>query len=467
MAEGEAPQINRQLSRSLSTRLLLLTTGFVMLAEVLIFLPSVAQFRVDYFRQRMEAGHLALLAIDASRGQIIGIDLQSELLRQAGALGISSMQPGRPMFTLGPEMPGHIETLYDLRMPMYLDLVQDAMRTLTGEGNRIIAVTGYSPADPSVTLEVVLEEQPLREAMRQYALNIFWLSLVISAITAALVFFSLQWLMVRPMSRLTANMIAFQAAPDDTSRIISPSGRPDEIGQAERTLADMQAQLHESLSEKARLAGVGEAVTKISHDLKNILTTAQLESDRLEMKADEETRKMTSGIVRALDRAVDLCTKTLKFAKEGPVAAMPRKLPVRRTLEDSVDPAMAQFEGTAVLVQANPTLTWVFDPDLTARALDNLVRNALGAGATEVMITVEPDDGILKLMIEDDGPGLPEKAKENLFQPFQGSARAGGTGLGLPIALECVQAQGGTLDLVRTSDLGTTFLMVLPGGEMA
>ena len=460
--QTEAQKAPRQLSRSLSTRLLLLTTGFVMLAEVLIFVPSVSQFRADYFRQRMEAGHLALLAIEASRGQIIGIDLQSELLRQAGALGISSMQPGRPVFTLGPEMPGHIDRLYDLRMPMYLDLIQDAMSALTGEGNSIIAVTGYSPADPNVTLEVVLEEQPLREAMRSYALNIFWLSLVISAITAALVFFTLQWLMVRPMSRLTAHMVAFQASPEDTSHIIAPSERPDEIGQAERTLAEMQVQLHESLTQKARLAGVGEAVTKISHDLKNILTTAQLESDRLEMKADDETKKMASGIVRALDRAVALCTKTLKFAKEGPVQAAPRPVPLRRMLEEAVDPAMGQFEGTAVLVQVDPSVTCVIDPELTGRAIDNLTRNALGAGATEVNIIGRASKGSLELRIEDDGPGLPKKAKEHLFQPFQGSARSEGTGLGLPIALECIQAQAGTLKLESSSETGTVFVIMLP-----
>src|SRR6185312_3118218 len=180
-----------------------------------------------------------------------------------------------------------------------------------------MAVTGISPSDPSVVVEVVLEEEPLRDAMWDYAKRTLLLGLFISIATAGMVYGTLQWLAVHPLRRLTENMIAFREAPEDPHRIIQTTGRHDEVGVAERALAEMEKQLREALLQKERLAGVGTAVTKISHDLKNILATAMLESDRLESIADPEVRRITAGLVRAIDRAVTLSATTLRFAKEG------------------------------------------------------------------------------------------------------------------------------------------------------
>ena len=72
------------------------------------------------------------------------------------------------------------------------------------------------------------------------------------------------------------------------------------------------------------------------------------------------------------------------------------------------------------------------------------------------------EDGALTIDVADDGPGLPEKAREHLFQPFAGSAREGGTGLGLVIAREVVHAHGGEIELARTGDDGTVFRLRFP-----
>jgi signal transduction histidine kinase len=107
------------------------------------------------------------------------------------------------------------------------------------------------------------------------------------------------------------------------------------------------------------------------------------------------------------------------------------------------------------------------DPEQLSRALANLVRNAvqaLDAAATpdaEVCVAAEREGGLVIILVSDNGPGLPPRARENLFAPFQGSVRSGGTGLGLPIAAELIGINGGTLGLDATEG-GARFRIALP-----
>src|SRR5262249_26060636 len=130
-------------------------------------------------------------------------------------------------------------------------------------------------------VEIVIDESPLREAMLRFSVNILLLSLMISIITAALVYLSLHLLLVRPMRRITANMMAFRSDPENPARVIVASSRQDEVGIAERELAMMQRDLASMLQQKSRLAALGLAVSKINHDLRNLLASAQLFSEGL------------------------------------------------------------------------------------------------------------------------------------------------------------------------------------------
>ncbi len=127
--------------------------------------------------------------------------------------------------------------------------------------------------------------------------------------TAALVYLSLQWLLVRPMRRMTASMTRFREDPEDASRMIVPSGRADEIGLAESELAVMQETVRQALGQRARLAALGTAVTKINHDLRNILSTARLVTDGLTASAAPEVRRLAPRLIDAIDRAVALCRR--------------------------------------------------------------------------------------------------------------------------------------------------------------
>lgn len=445
----------------LSARLLWLTVAFIMLCEVFIFAPSIARYRVQYLEMKLDAAHLTLTALEAA--DMVDPDLQRRLLNQAGVLGMTVIRPGMPARTLGPDMPARIPLLFDLRDETPLTMIAYALSCLLKSKDMVIGVTGWSPSDPSVLVEVIVPEPPLRQALIDYGLRIFLLSLLISVVTAALVYVSMQWLAVRPMRRLTANMVAFQESPQDEDRIMRPGDRKDEVGLAEHALADMQSQLRTALTQKERLAGVGTAVTKVSHDLKNILATAMLESDRLEKSEDPEVRRITSGLVKAIDRAVHLCTKTLRFAKEGPpkVERVHVELgPFLSEIKAGLAPVLDRCE-VAINVSFDGTVH--ADADLLRRAIENLIRNAAEAGASHIKVEAERKGNGLSITVTDNGPGLAAKAMENLFVPFSGSARSGGSGLGLPISREAIRAQGGDMVLHESSASGVVFEIRLRG----
>ena len=458
------PHSSLPLWRSLSARLLVLTMVFVMLAEVLIFVPSVARFRMTVLEDRLGAALLALTAVQAHPHGMVDMDLQRRLLSQAGTLGMSAWGPDRSRTTLGPDMPPVVDASYDISDRPPGSLIQQALGALVRADRRIIAVRGHPPQDPLTWVEVVVEEAPLIEAMRGYGWRILALSLFISLITAALVYLSLHVLLVRPLRRLSASMQAFAEAPEDADRILHPSQRSDEVGVAERELAALQSRLRDALGQQARLAAVGTAVAKVSHDLKGVLTTAVLESDRLEQTAaaDPEVKHVTQGIARALDRAIALTTATLRFAKEGPLCPRLGPVAVRPVAEDAARVLVGH--ACACTVGIAPALTAQADCELLLRVLENLLRNAAEAGAATVSVDASSVGQKVVLQVSDTGPGLPPRALDNLFVPFSGSARAGGTGLGLPIARDLMRAMGGDLVLDRSGPDGAVFTLTLVAG---
>src|SRR4029079_9562465 len=111
----------------------------------------------------------------------------------------------------------------------------------------------------------------------------------------------------------TRYMLRFSENPEDASRIIVPSQRRDEIGTAERELAHMQSELTQTLQQKNRLAALGLAVSKISHDLRNMLASAQLISDRLGSLPDLTVQRFAPKLIASLGRAISFCEGTLRF----------------------------------------------------------------------------------------------------------------------------------------------------------
>jgi signal transduction histidine kinase len=261
--------------------------------------------------------------------------------------------------------------------------------------------------------------------------------------------------------------MAFRRDPENFAATLPHTSRADEIGMAQRELIDMQASLRAALRQKERLAALGTAVTKINHDLRNILSTAALVSERLSSSEDPEVRRVTPRLMRSIDRAVELCSQTLAYSRDGVLPLRRSRIPLAE-LVDEVGTELTPSSGTA-----DGGISWInrvgdgviveADREQLSRALVNLGRNALEAGATEITVSASrTENHRLALTIRDNGPGLAPRARENLFQPFAGSARAGGTGLGLAIAREVARTHGGDIRLVETSGSGTSFVMELP-----
>lgn len=462
----------------LPTKLLLLTTAFVMLAEILIFVPSIANYRLSWLNDRLTAARLASLAAEALPGGDVPQMLRSDLLRTAQVHAVAVRFEGRRRMVLPPERPMTVDAVFDLRrgegqgmmtdLGSRLSLIGDAMAVFWN-GGRTIRVLGDHGAVPTDFIEIVLPEAPLRDVMVRYGLNILWLSVVISLITAALVYVALSRLLVEPMMRITKSMVHFSQNPEDAGRIIVPSDRSDEVGTAERELAAMQRQLAQLLKQKNRLAQLGLAVSKINHDLRNMLANAQLISDRLTTISDPTVQRFAPKLIASLDRAINFCSDSLRFGR-AEEAAPRRDLMLLRPLVEEVGEGLGLPREGAIAwtLEIDPRLRIDADQEHLFRILSNLVRNAVqvlegqGDGRPgEIRIRGWREGRRVLIEVRDNGPGVPPRARENLFRAFQGSIRKGGTGLGLAIAYELVASHGGNLRLLDTHD-GATFLIELP-----
>ena len=448
------------LRQSLSRRLLVLTILFVMLSEVLIFVPSIANFRKMWLEQRLGTAQIAALALEATPDNMVSPSLQQELLENAQVYAVSLHRDDAHKLILSEKMPPAVDAVYDLRRSMAPSLIMDAFATLAAGDGRIIEVIGLPRFGAGDSIEIVVDETPLRQAMFAYGRNIFWLSLGISIMTASLVFFVLHMTIVRPMRRITENMTAFRLNPEDARRVIAPSSREDEIGIAERELGAMQRRIRATLHERARLASLGAAVSRINHDLRNILANAQLLSDRIGEVDDPTVRHLAPRLFASIDRAIDLCSRTLRFGRADEEPPHRTRF-LLKPLVDEVHDMAGLAEETRIVWRNDVAedLEIEADRDHLFRILLNLGRNAVQAiegrdGAGEIGIDATRAGDHIHIDVTDTGPGLPDKARAHLFEAFTGNARAGGTGLGLAIADELARGHGGHIDLLASGPKG-------------
>jgi signal transduction histidine kinase len=457
----------RWLRAGLGTKLLVLTILFVMISEVLIFVPSIANFRETWLKDQHRNASVAAAIIAETKN--VPEQLKLRLLEATGTIAISNRDGDRRRLIAMSVPPADVDRHVELGNETVFQSIAAAFDTLFAPNGRIIRVTAM-PEGRTDEVDVVFDETALRRDMLAYSWNILLLSLAISVMTAGLVYMSLRWLFVRPVRRLADAMIAFAEDPEDETRMIAPSRRTDEIGEAERCLAQMQHQLNGTISERRRLAELGLAVSKINHDLRNLLAAAQLFSDRLVEIPDPTAQRFVPKLVRALDRAVGYTSGVLAYGKagEGP--------PARRLIDLA---RLAADVGEILGLDSHPTIDFRIiiqggmeidaDPDQLYRVLLNLCRNSMealeqnshGAIVRRLAVAAERTGSVVRIVVSDTGPGVPEPVRQRLFQPFQGGGRRGGTGLGLAIAAELVRAHGGTLSLLDGTT-GAAFEITIP-----
>lgn len=453
----------------LSARLLVLTVVFALLGGALAIPPAMAAYEKQWLLDRVRAAELASLAADVAPDRVVSEQLKSQLLAGAGVEIVAVSTDGVRRLVFASARPERAPYLVDLRNRTTGLALFAPFQTLLGDGDRlrVMAEPRFRPAD---FIEFVAADTELKKALAAYLWRLVAIVAGVSALAGAVVYFALNLFLVRPMQRITFAMERFRVDPDDPDAQIQLSGRRDEIGRAEAELDRMQADLRAALNSRARLAALGEAVAKINHDLKNMLTSAQLASERLAGSKDPQVSQAVPRLERALDRAVKLATNVLAYGKTqeaAPEAASVRLAPALR--EAAAEARLA--EAGVRLVSKIPAGELVSaDPDQLHRILTNLLRNARQAiehqeGRTvqgRIEVSVEQLSGASLIRIADNGPGIPEKLRDRLFQPFAGSGRPDSTGLGLAIARELAQGHGGDLALSVTGDQGTVFELRLP-----
>lgn len=457
----------------LSAKVLALTILFVLLGEVLIFLPSIANFRIQWMKARIAQAEIAALAAEAAPDAILDEALRTEILKGAGVVAVSLKRGDTKQLMLRNTEAGIIAETYDLRSGVYWTSFDEAVAALFASEDRIISVIDIPPNMSGEWIEVSLHEEPLSKAMRSYGLNIVYLSVVLSLIVAAMIYAALNRMLVRPMQKLSANMTAFGDMPEDKARIIKPSSRADEIGTAEHELHDMQTELQSLLQQKSHLAALGLAVSKVSHDLRNMLTTAQVVSDSLAEVNDPQVQRFAPRLITSLDRAINFLNQTLQYGQA-------RELPPQRVSLNLHDLTQDVFYGIEPVLQGRIALhnrvgsaiDLYADREQLHRILTNLVRNAAQAfeqaghvqqQAPSIVVTAKHTSKAIEIDVIDNGPGIPSAVRNTLFGAFQSAAKPGGTGLGLAISRELAEAHGGTITVRYSDASGTCFCVVIPG----
>ena len=236
----------------------------------------------------------------------------------------------------------------------------------------------------------------------------------------------------------------------------------------------MQIDLASMLQQKSHLAALGLAVSKINHDLRNLLTSAQLFSERLATISDPHVQRFAPKLMRALERAIAFCQSTLSY---GRVQEPP---PDRRSL--ALEPLVEEVRETLGLEPDGAPIRWIgavergahgrrrsrsavphpAQPRAQRRAGAREPRRPSDPGRDQVRVTGRREGAVVVIEVSDTGPGVSEQARAHLFEAFQGSTRTGSAGLGLAIAAELVRAHGGDIRLVEGT-IGATFRAHHPG----
>ncbi|HTO33529.1 MAG TPA: HAMP domain-containing sensor histidine kinase [Pararhizobium sp.] len=456
--------------RGLSGKLLLLTVFFVMLAEVLIFVPSVANMRIRWLEDRLNTAAAAGVVVDGLQGVELPRLVQEETLMATGTKAIVLRRKEESRLIAAVDMPPEIDAQYDVAAMTPLVAIRDAFDTLVFGGDKIVRI--YGPVgDSDAVIEVVMSDKSLRTAMLVYSRNVFFLSIAISLFTATLIFLAINRLMIVPIRRMTGNMQEFSAEPSDPGRVLEPAPGRDELSIAGQHLAAMQQQLQKTLKQQKNLADLGLAVSKINHDMRNILSSAQLISDRLADVDDPIVKRFAPTLLRTIDRAVGYTTEVLSYGRTTEPEPHRRFLRLRPLVSDvgemlAIDPNA----GIEFHIQIPDDLQVDADSEQLFRVVHNICRNAVQALMNDgsnglprtISVSAMRTGSVVSISVDDTGPGMAPKARENLFAAFRGSARSGGTGLGLAIARELVLAHGGTIALVEKATPGTLFRIELP-----
>jgi len=464
----------------LAARVLAVTIGFVLLAMGLFYLTRLSAYREMWLHNKIAEARTAVHVFDAAGPVPLPEELARKILDSVGVKSIALATPaGRRELVLPGFSPDAAEPIA-ADDSSYFEGIEATLHALFAAPGRIVKVGSTAPPD-AATIEITLDETPLIEGLWRVSRNFLTISLIISGVVSCVLWAALWSMVLRPVRRLTSNIVAFGESPQDASRVIAPSGRRNEIGRAEAALSVMQRSLAHELAQRKRLAELGMAVARINHDLRNMLSAAQLISDRLATIPDPLAQRLAPRLVATLDRAIQFCQSTLTYGAGRELPPSRRRFDLRELVRQVVEAAQAEG-GDAIdySIDIPPRFCLYADQDHIQRVLENLSRNAAQAlvakGAEDghpkaIRFAAIRTDGLALIEISDTGPGFPADQAERIFEPFHTSTSQAGAGLGLAIAADLVTRNGGAIALApaKADDFycGARFLIKLPTPEGA
>ncbi|WP_297804055.1 HAMP domain-containing sensor histidine kinase [uncultured Brevundimonas sp.] len=454
----------------LTARLLLLTVAFTLLVAGMILVPSAASFQERWLRDRLQAAELASVGVEALPYSAVEDTTAEQLLTIGGVQSVVVGEQGvRRLLLQAPNLP-RTPDLIDLRNRSIGSKLLDPWRTLFGHPDRSLRVQATPRYRSGDLIEILAPAQPLKIELHSFIISNLIVSLIIALVAGGLLWLGLSFLVLQPLQRVTRSIERFAADPESIPE--PPSDRHDEIGRVERELASMQEEVRQSLRSRARLVALGEAVAKINHDLRNMLTSAQMASERLSSSSDPLVAKALPRLERALGRAAGLARNVLEYGKSEEPAPERHRLLLARAVAAAAEDAGLSDDGVRLVTDLPSRFVVTADPDQLHRIFVNLMRNARQAieasgNAREGQIAVSAceEDGLSIIRIADNGPGIPVRLADRLFDAFVSGSKSDGTGLGLTISRELAANHGGELRLIESGPEGAIFELTLPRAE--
>jgi signal transduction histidine kinase len=242
-------------------------------------------------------------------------------------------------------------------------------------------------------------------------------------------------------------------------------GRAAEARASERRSLETLAALQSRLLRAERLATVGQVASRIAHEVRNPLAIIRSMVQNLGETVDGEAEQRTCRqVLEEIDRLSRVTSSLVGLSR--PLRPRIVEVDARDVVSrvEWLSRRLLDGRGVALRVEAGPEGARVrADPDLACQVLLGLVANAAEAtvegGAIDILWEESPEDVVIA--VEDRGPGVPPELREKIFDPFF-TTKAGGAGLGLAVAREVAEAQGGRVDLVSSEGAGARFALRLP-----
>jgi len=441
----------------------------VLITEILVFVPSIADMKDRWLDTKHQAAQALGLAFVNKYGDFDGDDILHSTV--FSAIRITRID-GTTM-TLSRKDPVSVMQVIDLRHYNEIASLWETLRILLLRDTKgAIEVAGALEGHNSI-LSVMIPKTIVYQILLEFTGQFVAVSFTIAIIAALLIYLIIYELLMRPWGHIYDNMLEFVAEPHNPSRILLPESRNDEVGLAQRRIAALERVLQQNYVRQKHLADLGLAVSKINHDMRNVLASAQLVSDHLAEVDNPVVQTLTPKLLRAISRAINYSQSVIAYGRAQEQPPQKRRLFLRHLIDEVQESLVVAGKEQVEICNFVPeNFELDADSEQLHRVITNLIRNAVEAMTAEesgaacavrrISISAGRIGATAVIDVEDTGPGLPARAKEHLFSPFQGSTRRDGIGLGLAICLELVRAHGGTIKLLEDDRPGTHFEIRLP-----